>query len=173
MTQYGTWLSYGGDARIWLAIGLLAVAGGAALAGIPSAPLPAALNIASKILAFATALTLFLPEPPAQEQTPQPDSNEQARPASPKPALNSAASAEITGDPQLTGQPARSSVPGIARPRRRVLAGGPCGVLVLALVIAGCSSAGRPAGAPGHDAGPGCGPAVVVPARPDARPVRR
>lgn len=39
MTQYGTWVSYGGDARTWLAIGLLAVAGGSALAGI-RLPLP-------------------------------------------------------------------------------------------------------------------------------------
>jgi len=30
-----------------------------------SAPLPIALNIASKILAFAAATTLFLPQPPA------------------------------------------------------------------------------------------------------------
>jgi len=30
--------------------------------GYPSAPLPLALNIASKILAFVTALTLFLPQ---------------------------------------------------------------------------------------------------------------
>jgi hypothetical protein len=40
MPQYGTWASYGGDARIWLAIGLLAVAGGVTLAGI-RLPLPA------------------------------------------------------------------------------------------------------------------------------------
>jgi len=39
MTQYGTWVSYAGDARIWLAAGLLAVAGGVALAGI-RLPLP-------------------------------------------------------------------------------------------------------------------------------------
>src|SRR5215472_16944022 len=39
MTQYGTWVSYAGDARIWLAVGLLAVAGGVALAGI-RLPLP-------------------------------------------------------------------------------------------------------------------------------------
>jgi hypothetical protein len=36
--------------------------------GYPSAPLPTALNIASKILAFVTALTLFLPQRPAPEQ---------------------------------------------------------------------------------------------------------
>ena len=54
--------------------------------GYPSAPLPTALNMVSKILAFVTALTLFLPWRPAPQQAlqqaPQPDSNEQARPAS-------------------------------------------------------------------------------------------
>jgi hypothetical protein len=40
--------------------------------GYPSAPLPTALNIASKILAFVAAFTLFLP--------PQPENNEQADP---------------------------------------------------------------------------------------------
>jgi Protein of unknown function (DUF3089) len=34
MTQNGTWVSYGGDARTWLAIALLAVAGGTILAGL-------------------------------------------------------------------------------------------------------------------------------------------
>jgi hypothetical protein len=57
--------------------------------GYPSAPLPTALNIASKILAFVTALTLFLPQRTASEQAPQPDSNEQAQPASPALALDS------------------------------------------------------------------------------------
>ena len=46
--------------------------------GYPSAPLPTALNIVSKILAFVTALTLFLPQRSAPEQVPQPDGNEQA-----------------------------------------------------------------------------------------------
>jgi hypothetical protein len=46
--------------------------------GYPSAPLPTALNIASKVLAFVTALTLFLPQRPTPEPAPQPDSNEQA-----------------------------------------------------------------------------------------------
>ena len=36
--------------------------------GYPSAPLPTTLNIASKILAFVTALTLFLPQPPRPKQ---------------------------------------------------------------------------------------------------------
>jgi hypothetical protein len=73
--------------------------------GYPSAPLPTALNIASKILAFVTALTLFLPQRPAPEQAPQPDSNGQAQPASPPLALDSPAFAEIADDPQLTGPP--------------------------------------------------------------------
>ena len=59
--------------------------------GYPSAPLPTALNIASKILAFITALTLFLPQRPAPEQPSQPDSNEQAQPASPLLPLESPA----------------------------------------------------------------------------------
>ena len=45
--------------------------------GYPSAPLPIALNIASKLLAFVTAFTLFAPQQPA----PQPDHNEQADPS--------------------------------------------------------------------------------------------
>ena len=46
----------------------------AALAGFgyPSAPLPIALNIASKILAFVTAFTLFPPRPPAPSRPAQP-----------------------------------------------------------------------------------------------------
>jgi len=169
MPKY-TWVSYGGDARIWLAIGLLAVAGGVTFAGFrlplpvgltrpgragrvalilawavsipafltgvtiyirqfihvplflveittllllrlspmvrltratffcyalmlgvfavwalsgfgyPSAPLPTTLNIVSKILAFVTALTLFLPHRPQPEQAPGPGTSEQAHP---------------------------------------------------------------------------------------------
>ena len=63
--------------------------------GYPSAPLPTALNIASKILAFITVLTLFLPQRPAPGQAPQPDSNEQAQPASPPLVLDSPARTEI------------------------------------------------------------------------------
>ena len=69
--------------------------------GYPSAPLPTALNIASKLLAFVTVLTLFLPQRPAPGQAPQPDSNEQAQPASPPLAMDSPALAEIADDPQL------------------------------------------------------------------------
>ena len=47
--------------------------------GYPSAPLPTALNIVSKILAFVTVLTLFLPRRPTPEPESQPDSNEQAQ----------------------------------------------------------------------------------------------
>jgi ABC-type multidrug transport system fused ATPase/permease subunit len=84
--------------------------------GYPSAPLPTALNIASKILAFVTALTLFLPQRPAPGQAPQPDSNEQAQPASPPLALDSPALTEIADDPQLTGQPAGSIIDEQAKP---------------------------------------------------------
>ena len=45
--------------------------------GYPSATLPTALNIVSKILAFVTALTLFLPQRPARGQAPQPDSGDE------------------------------------------------------------------------------------------------
>ena len=84
--------------------------------GYPSAPLPTGLNIASKILAFVTALTLFLPQRPAPEQAPQRDSNEQAQPASPPLALDSPALTEIADDPQLTGRPAGSIVDEQAKP---------------------------------------------------------
>lgn len=47
--------------------------------GYPSAPLPTALNIVSKILAFVTVLTLFLPQRPTPEPESQPDSNAQAQ----------------------------------------------------------------------------------------------
>jgi hypothetical protein len=47
--------------------------------GYPSAPLPTALNIVSKILAFVTVLTLFLPQRPTPEPESQPDSDELAR----------------------------------------------------------------------------------------------
>ena len=59
---------------------MLAVWAAWALAGFgyPSAPLPIALNIASKILAFVAAFTLFLPQQPAPGQAPQPENNEQA-----------------------------------------------------------------------------------------------
>jgi uncharacterized protein YhhL (DUF1145 family) len=46
--------------------------------GYPSAPLPIALNIASKILAFVAAFSLFLPQQTAPRQAPEPANNEQA-----------------------------------------------------------------------------------------------
>jgi hypothetical protein len=48
--------------------------------GYPSAPLPIALNIASKILAFAAAFTLFLPQQTGPGQAPSPETDEQADP---------------------------------------------------------------------------------------------
>ncbi len=66
--------------------------------GYPSAPLPTALNIASKILAFVTVLTLFLHHRSAPGQAPQPDSNDQAQPASPPVPLDSAA---LTSSPSI------------------------------------------------------------------------
>ena len=65
MTQYGTWVSYGGGARIWLAAGLLAAAGSLAYAGI-RLPLPARATRPGQaarvvmIAAWATAIAAFL-----------------------------------------------------------------------------------------------------------------
>jgi hypothetical protein len=47
--------------------------------GYPSAPLPLAMNMTSKVLAIGTALTLFLHRQPEPEQPPQPDI-EQSKP---------------------------------------------------------------------------------------------
>src|SRR5580704_1999022 len=84
--------------------------------GYPSAPLPTALNIASKILAFVTALTLFLPQRPASGQAPPPAGSEQAQPASPPLALDSPARPEQCSgrDPATLPAPGRSCV---RRPR--------------------------------------------------------
>jgi len=53
----------------------------------PSAPVPIALNMASKVLAFATALTLFLPPRLSQWRTaqPSPDTGQAPLPARPEP----------------------------------------------------------------------------------------
>jgi hypothetical protein len=65
MTQYATWASYGGDARTWLALGLLAAAGAAVLAGL-RLPLPAqfsqpgAAGRAALMAALATSILAFL-----------------------------------------------------------------------------------------------------------------
>jgi ABC-2 type transport system ATP-binding protein len=82
--------------------------------GYPSAPLPTTLNIISKILAFVTVLTLFLPQRPA----PEPDSKEQAETDSKEQAqvvgspldLESPALTAVAAEPQLTGQPTGSIV---------------------------------------------------------------
>jgi hypothetical protein len=47
--------------------------------GYPSASVPTALNMVSKVLAFVTVLTLFLPQRPAVEQASRPDSDGQAQ----------------------------------------------------------------------------------------------
>jgi hypothetical protein len=52
-----------------LMLGLWAAWAALAGFGYPSAPLPIVLNIASKLLAFVAACTLFLPRRPAPEQT--------------------------------------------------------------------------------------------------------
>jgi hypothetical protein len=65
MTQYATWASYGGDARIWLALGLLAAAGAAVLAGI-RLPLPVQFTRpgpagrAAMMVAWATSIAALL-----------------------------------------------------------------------------------------------------------------
>jgi ABC-2 type transport system ATP-binding protein len=65
MTQYGTWVSYGGDARIWLAIVLLAAAVGVTLAGIrlplPFRPTrPGPVGRLAMFLAWGTSIVVFL-----------------------------------------------------------------------------------------------------------------
>jgi hypothetical protein len=47
--------------------------------GYPSAPLPTALNMASKVLAFVTVLTLFVPQRPAPEASPRADGDDRAQ----------------------------------------------------------------------------------------------
>jgi hypothetical protein len=65
MTQYATWASYGGEARTWLALGLLAAACGVVLAGI-RLPLPVRFTQpgpagrAAMMLAWGTAITALL-----------------------------------------------------------------------------------------------------------------
>jgi hypothetical protein len=72
--------------------------------GYPSAPLPIALNIASKILAFVTAFTLFLPQRPAPGQAPQPENNQQAHPPAGRRRAYSPAQADMTPPPGSGGQ---------------------------------------------------------------------
>jgi hypothetical protein len=142
-------------ATLWCLAGMLALLAVWALFGFayPSAPGPITLNMLSKILALVTALTLFLPRRPARRQAPPPDGGQQSEPASPPRAVDSPAFTEIAADRQLAGRSARSSIRGAGRARCRLLAGVMCGVLVLALAAAGCSSASPHAGAPGKAAG--------------------
>jgi hypothetical protein len=70
--------------------------------GYPSAPAPIALNVVSKLLAFVTVLTLFLPQRPPRPQTLQPHSNEQARPAGRPPVPDSPARIGTADDPPVT-----------------------------------------------------------------------
>ena len=51
--------------------------------GYPSAPAPITLNVVSKLLAFVTVLTLFLPQRPSRRQAPELGSDEQAQAAGP------------------------------------------------------------------------------------------
>jgi hypothetical protein len=67
VTQYGTWVSYSGAARIWLAAGLLAAAAGVAVAGarlpLPRpgwAARPAPAAVAGLLLAWLAAGVAFL-----------------------------------------------------------------------------------------------------------------
>jgi hypothetical protein len=66
MTQYGTWVSYGGAARIWLAAGLLAAAGGVAWAGAwrprpaARAARPGRPAVVVTLLAWVAAIAAFL-----------------------------------------------------------------------------------------------------------------
>ena len=64
--------------------------------GYPSAPVPITLNVVSKILAFVTALTLFLPHRPPRQQPAESHSNERAQPAHRPLALVSPAGNEAT-----------------------------------------------------------------------------
>jgi hypothetical protein len=73
--------------------------------GYPSAPLPIALNITSKILAFVAAFTLFLPRQLAPGQAPQPENNEQAGPPARRgPAHLPTLPADMTLPPDNGGQ---------------------------------------------------------------------
>jgi hypothetical protein len=64
VTQYGTWVSYGGPGRIWLALVLLAVAGGLADAGtrlpLPIGPArPGRAAVISMLVAWVLAIAAF------------------------------------------------------------------------------------------------------------------
>jgi len=165
MTQYGTRVRYSGDARIWLATGLLAVAGGTALAVfiviviISRGSHARAPRLVSGVIgAMAPPIIFGIP----CELIVTPRNHPVIDPGLYRLLLSGGLLAiEITtllllrlppmarltqpASPQLTGQLAVSSVPGQVRPRRRLLAGAVCSAAVMALVTAGCSPAGRPA----------------------------
>jgi hypothetical protein len=73
-------------ATLWCFAGMLALFALWGLLGFsyPSALGPTALNTLSKILAFVTAVTLFLPQQPALGVAPPTDSNDQAQPVLPR-----------------------------------------------------------------------------------------
>jgi hypothetical protein len=65
MTQFGTWVSYGGAARIWLAVGLLATAGAVTCAGIwlrlpAQAARPSRTALTVTLLAWAASMIAWL-----------------------------------------------------------------------------------------------------------------
>lgn len=65
MPQYGTWVSYGGAARIWLAVGLLGVAGGLVCAGtwlpLPArAARPGRTAVIAALVAWVAAIAAWL-----------------------------------------------------------------------------------------------------------------
>ena len=70
--------------------------------GYPSAPVPITLNVVSKILAFVTVLTLFLPQRPPRPQILQPQSNERAQPAGRPPVPDSPAHMDIADGQSVT-----------------------------------------------------------------------
>ena len=69
--------------------------------GYPSAPAPITFNVVSKLLAFVTVLTLFLPQHPPRPQTLQPHSDERAQTAVQPPVPNSPAHTDIADNPPV------------------------------------------------------------------------
>jgi hypothetical protein len=69
--------------------------------GYPSAPVPITLNVVSKILAFVTVLTLFLPQRPPRSHAVQRESLAEAQPAG-RPVPDAPASIDIADDQPVT-----------------------------------------------------------------------
>ena len=69
--------------------------------GYPSAPAPITFNVVSKLLAFVTVLTLFLPQHTPRPQTLQPHSDERAQTAVQPPVPNSPAHTDIADNPPV------------------------------------------------------------------------